>query len=164
MAENLIINGFTTYRIDGDVIRSQLKKSNSFSKNNILNNNYSIIELCKENLKSNDFTIVSVISPYKETRRYARKIFGLNYFEVYIKCSLNELLNRDTKGLYSKAIDGKVKNLIGVSKSNRYEKPINPELIIDTEFHTLEESLHLLLQKMYDLDIIHKSIDEFEKN
>ena len=104
-----------------------------------------IIKLCKEKIPFHDYIIVSVIAPFKETREYARKIIGDNYIEIFVKASIKNLVKRDTKGLYKKAINGELENLIGFDPNRPYQVPVNPNLIIDTDVESEDQSFNKLL-------------------
>ena len=80
--------------IDGDKFRKENKIKNSFSKKNIYKNNISIIKKIYKIKHNYDFIVVSVISPLKKTRLIAKKTFGKCYFEVFVNCSIKELLNK----------------------------------------------------------------------
>ena len=99
-------------------------------------------------VKNDITTIIPLISPYRETRELARKEIP-NFVEVYIKASLETCIKRDPKGLYQKAKAGEVKNMTGISSP--YEEPTNPEIILDTENSTPQESLDALIQKLEDM-------------
>ena len=79
------------------------------------------------------------------TRKYARKLLGNCYMEIYVKASIKELVKRDTKGLYKKAISGELNNLIGVDPNTPYQIPVNPNLIIDTDVQTEGQSFKKIL-------------------
>ena len=83
-------------------------------------------------------SIVAAISPYREVRDEVRAEIG-NFVEVYVQCALDELVRRDVKGLYEKAIRGEIANFTGVS--DPYEAPEDPEVIVDTEQESVEESV-----------------------
>jgi adenylylsulfate kinase len=140
--------GFSICVIDGDFVRKLNKTVNHFTVESILKNNYSIIEECLKTFKLFDFVIVSVISPYRETRKYAKKILGKEYFEIFVKCSLETLIKRDTKGLYHKAILGEIDNLIGFSEKLHYEEPLNSDLVIRTDQIEDQEAVRLVLNHL----------------
>jgi pyruvate kinase len=129
--------------IDGDVVRETLHKHLGFSEEDIKENNRLIAELCKKEQKNYDYILVPIISPYKESRENARNLLRDSFVEVYINCSLEGCKNRDVKGLYQKISKGELKNFIGVHTP--YEAPENPEIIIDTENLSIQNSLTLLL-------------------
>ena len=133
----LIQKGYKTELIDGDKFRD---KNTDFSKNGIIINNRNIITLCEKLLHTNDFIIVSVISPFNSTRNEARAKLEKKYIEVYIKVSLKTVIKRDTKGYYKKALSGKIDHFIGIDPITPYEKPTNPEIIINTDSEEIAEN------------------------
>jgi len=133
--------GFSVFQVDGDTFRKKKKIKNTFSRKEILENNYNIISYCQSLQKKYDFIIVSVISPLQETRQRAKEIFKKDYLEIFLYCPIEELLKRDPKKLYKRALAGEVKNLIGFSDQNPYEIPKKPNLMIDTSKDNIEESL-----------------------
>ena len=86
--------------------------------------------------------IVSLISPYISERKKARDIRPEIFKEIFIKASINECKKRDVKGLYSKAVSGEIENFTGISSP--YEDPKNPDLILNTEKESIEESVNKL--------------------
>ena len=83
--------------------------------------------------------IVAAISPYTEARAAAREQIGGGFVEVHVDCSLSELVRRDVKGLYAKALAGELAHFTGVS--DPYEAPENPEVRVSSEAQTVEESV-----------------------
>jgi len=119
--------------IDGDTIRNKEHKHLGFSREDIKTNNCLIAELAKKEAENHDFVLVPVISPYQEDRANARLTIGPNFFiELFINAPLEKCIERDTKGLYQKALNGEINNLIGLNSSNPYEIPTNPDLEINT--------------------------------
>ena len=92
--------------------------------------------------------IVSLISPYRNVREYARKQFP-KFIEVYCKCSLQECIRRDPKGLYKKALAGEITNMTGIQ--DPYEEPLNPEVVIDTEHDSIQFNVQKVLDKLVEL-------------
>ena len=134
--------------VDGDNFRKQNKVKNKFTKLNIIENNLKIIEYVKNIHKKYDYTIISVISPLKKTRIKARKIFGENYNEVYVKCSISKLVKRDTKGLYKLAKKNKIKNLIGFNSKIKYESTNYKKIVINTGLLNKQNSIKKILLKI----------------
>ena len=130
---------------DGDDVRNTLHKHLGFTPEDIKENNRLIAGLCKAEMENYDFILVPIISPFKESRLNVRKELGKDFIEVYIKCSLEECVRRDVKGLYKKAFSGEIKNFIGVDSSVPYEIPENPHLILNTEKEALERAVNKLL-------------------
>tara|TARA_B100001250_G_C19330925_1_gene584643 strand:- start:46 stop:564 length:519 start_codon:yes stop_codon:yes gene_type:complete len=142
----LNVNNEKVLCLDGDEIRGKVDYKNDFSIESIKQNNINIIQLCKNNINSYKYIVVSVIAPLEETRAFARKVLGENYIEIFIKASLKKLVERDTKGLYKRALNGKLKNLIGVDTETPYETPIKPNLIINTDTQSEKKSFDKILK------------------
>jgi len=96
---------------------------------------------------------VSKINPFVENRENARKILkNYNFVEIYIKCSLDSCEKRDVKGMYKKARNDEINNFIGIHV--KYEPPISPELIVDTENSTINHSVQIILDYLNENKII----------
>ncbi|MBT6937933.1 MAG: adenylyl-sulfate kinase [Candidatus Marinimicrobia bacterium] len=133
-------NNKTLLYLDGDEIRSKVEYKNDFSVQSIKQNSLEIIKECNIFLDLYDYIIVSVIAPFEDTRAHARKIFGDNYIEIFVNATLKELVRRDTKGLYKNALNGVLKNLIGVDSNTPYQLPTKPDLVIDTDNENEDQS------------------------
>ena len=146
--KNLNKYNFKLLKIDGDIFRKKTKNKNNFTKKNIIFNNNRIILYVKRLEKKFDFIIISVISPLLVTRKKARKIFKHRYIEIYTKCGLKELIKRDTKGLYKKARNKLVNNLIGFNSKIKYEKSNYKKIIVDTKKYNISKCTNLILKKI----------------
>lgn len=134
-----------TYRVfDGDDVRGKLHKHLGFTPKDIIENNRLIMELCRGELGKVDYILVPIISPFAKSRDMARRIFGNNFFEIYINCSYEECKKRDVKGLYAKADSGSLKNFIGLHIP--YEPPKNPEIKINSKNENPEDSAEKILK------------------
>ena len=127
--------------LDGDEVRKTLSKDLGFSPEDRKEHNRRVIFVAQILAKNGVTTIVPLISPYRETRDFARKEIP-NFVEVWVKASVDECKKRDPKGLYKKAMAGEIKNLTGLQAP--YEEPQNAELVLDTEKHNVEESVDLI--------------------
>ena len=133
--------------IDGDIVRETLHNSLGFSRMDIKENNRLIASMAKKQMNYYDFILIPIISPYIDDRRVAKKIIGNKYFiELFIKSSLEKCIKRDVKGLYKKAIDGDITNMIGFSDSNPYEVPLSPNLTVNTGKINLHESVDIIIK------------------
>ena len=140
----LIENKHQAYILDGDNIRHGLNKNLGFSPEDRSENIRRIGEVAKLFTDANIITITAFISPYRQDRDNARKLFQAGEFiEIYIKCPLEVCEQRDTKGLYKKARAGEVKEFTGISAP--YEEPLKPELTIDTSTMSIEESTRTII-------------------
>jgi adenylyl-sulfate kinase len=129
--------------LDGDVIRTNLSKGLGFSRED-RDANIRRIAFVADLLSRNGVPVITAaISPYKATRDEARMLMGERFIEVYVKASLDTCVERDVKGLYKKALAGEIEHFTGVS--DPYEPPSHPELVLDTEAHSAEQSAQLIL-------------------
>ena len=140
--------GFSAIIVDGDKFRKKTKTKNIFSKKNIIRNNLNIIMKVNKLKNKFQYILVAAIAPLKKNRNFAKKKFGKNYIEVYVKTSLKTLIKRDTKGLYKKAKEGKIKNLIGYNSKIYYEKSKYKTLEINSEKLSIKKSTDILLKKI----------------
>jgi adenylyl-sulfate kinase len=137
MAE-LRARGLKVETLDGDEVRTNLSKGLGFSKED-RDTNIRRIALVANLLSRNGVvTITAAISPYRELRDEARALMGDRFVEIYVKASVEECARRDVKGLYEKAFRGEIKEFTGVS--DPYEPPVDPEITLDTEAETPDES------------------------
>jgi len=139
--------------LDGDELREWLSPKD-FSKEGRDEHNKKVAHLAKLLLKHKIPVGVSLVSPYLVNRETARKVIdaGENFSEVYIKCSLDKCESRDVKGMYKKARAGQIKNFTGID--DPYEEPQNPEIIVDTEKQTLDESVQTIKNYLKDKNLI----------
>jgi adenylyl-sulfate kinase len=131
--------------LDGDVVRTHLSKGLGFSREDRDTNILRIAFVSSLLVRHGAAVITAAISPYSETRQQAREQIG-NFVEVYVRCPLEELVRRDVKGLYEKALRGEIANFTGVS--DPYEPPVNPEVIVDTARESVEESVAKILAEL----------------
>ena len=89
-------------------------------------------------------TLAAFVSPYIKDREEVQQIVGTdNFIEIFVNTSLEECERRDVKGLYKKARSGEIKNMTGISAP--YEAPINPDLEVITDGHSIEESVEIII-------------------
>jgi len=137
--------------LDGDELREWLSPKD-FSKEGRNEHNRKVAHLAKLLFKHNVPVSVSLISPYKENREFAREIIGKeNFVETYIKCSLGICEDRDVKGMYKKARNNEIKGFTGID--DPYDVPENPELIIETENKSQDDSVKQILDYLKNKDL-----------
>jgi len=156
LMEELKKRGLKVEIFDGDEVRKNLSKGLGFSKEDRDTNIRRIGYVCHLLSRNGIAAIAAAISPYKEIREENRKLIG-NFVEVFCKCPLETLTERDVKGLYKKALAGEIPNFTGVS--DPYEEPDNPEVTCFTDRETTEESLNKILQTLEELGYIPSSQD-----
>jgi adenylyl-sulfate kinase len=157
LTQELEGRGRLTDVLDGDVVRTHLSKGLGFSREDRDTNIARIAFVCSLLVRHGAAVIAAAISPFAQARNDARKQIGSGFIEVYVKCSLDELVRRDVKGLYAKALRGEIANFTGVS--DPYEPPENPEIVVDTERQSLEESVESILAYLESREFIARRKD-----
>jgi len=146
--------GLIVEYLDGDSVRQHLSKGLGFSKEDRDTNIERIGWVASRLTRQGGAVIAAAISPYRETRAKARELveeFG-RFVEVYIATSLDECARRDVNGLYAKAFAGEIKGFTGVD--DPYEAPESPEIVVETEGRTPEESAEVVIAKLEELGLI----------
>jgi adenylyl-sulfate kinase len=141
--------------LDGDEVRTNLSKGLGFSKEDRDTNIRRIGYVSRLLSRNGVGVIAAAISPYREIRdevRAAVEADGAAFVEVFVKASLDTLIERDVKGLYKKAIAGEIKQFTGVS--DPYEEPLNAELVVESDTETVEESAAKILAKLEELQLV----------
>ena len=137
--------------LDGDVVRTNLSKGLGFSKEDRDTNILRIGFVANLLTRNGVAVICSAISPYREARDECRELIG-DFVEIYVSATIDELVKRDVKGLYKKALAGEITGFTGVD--DPYEAPENPEIVVDTDKQTPDESLQLILDSLGKLGYI----------
>ena len=131
--------------LDGDIVRTNLSKGLSFSRED-RNINVLRIGFVANLLTRNGVgVVVSAISPYKEARDQVRRRI-VDFVEVFVDAPLEVCAERDVKGLYKKAFSGEIQGFTGVS--DPYEPPNAPDLVLKTEEESPEESARKVIEKL----------------
>jgi len=136
--------GHLAYVLDGDNVRHGLNKNLGFSPEDRTENIRRIGEVAKLFTDAGLVTLTSFISPYRADRDAVRAIMGDgDFLEVFVDASVETCESRDVKGLYAKARAGEIPEFTGISAP--YEEPESPELVLDTNRQTVEESVGRLI-------------------
>jgi len=141
--------------MDGDEIRKGLSRDLGFSKEDRNEHNHRVIFCSKLLSRNGVIVVVALISPYRETRAFAKREIP-NTIEVYVKAPLDICIERDPKGLYQKALAGEIKNFTGID--DPYEEPLDPDVIVETDKETVQESVDKILKKAKELGFIAEAI------
>lgn len=145
--------------LDGDVVRTNLSKGLGFSKEDRDINIRRIGFVCNLLTRNDVVAIGAAISPYRAIRDENRKLIG-RFVEVYCKCPLEVLEARDQKGLYKKARAGEIQQFTGIS--DPYEPPEKPEVLVETDKETVEQSTTKILHTLELMGYIPPSGEEAE--
>ncbi|MFT8320253.1 MAG: adenylyl-sulfate kinase [Bacillus sp. (in: firmicutes)] len=151
VARRLFDDSTNTYVLDGDNIRFGINKDLGFSEEDRTENIRRIGEVSKLFVDGGQVVLTAFISPFREDRDKVRELLAEDEFiEVYVKCSLEACEQRDPKGLYEKARKGIIKDFTGISSP--YEKPKQPEIVIDTEKKSIEDCVEQIVQYLKEKD------------
>jgi adenylyl-sulfate kinase len=146
--ERLRARGCNVEVLDGDIVRTHLSKGLGFSREDRDTNIKRIAFVCGLLTRNGVICISAAIAPYREAREWAREHIG-NFVEIYVKCPIEVCRQRDVKGLYQLVDEGKIKNFTGVD--DPYEEPEHPELIVETDKETIEESINRIFARLEEL-------------
>lgn len=156
----LVERGYPVENLDGDEIRKNLHPDLGFSREDRRTNNKRTAFIAKV-LNRNDIpVIVGMITPFRDSQEQARDIIEEEgeFVLVYVKCSLEEAERRDPKGLYEQAREGNIERFTGVN--HPFQEPHAPEIVVDTETHTLEQAVEHVLERLEALDVLEQPLDE----
>jgi len=143
LAERLESAGSRVEVLDGDEVRENLSQGLGFSKIDRDLNIRRIAYVAKLLTRNGVSVITAAISPYTDTREEARRTIG-NFLEIFVNAPLDTCIERDTKGLYRKALAGVITAFTGVS--DPYEPPAKPDLELHTNRESVEESVERVLR------------------
>ena len=151
IAPELARRGRTVDILDGDVVRTNLTKGLGFSKEDRDENIRRIGFVCGLITRHGGIAISAAISPYRSVRDEVRSKIE-NFVEVFVDTPLELCIQRDVKGMYKKAIAGEMKNFTGIS--DPYEAPLNPEIVIQTQKESEQESAARILGSLERMGLI----------
>ncbi|MBO3699775.1 adenylyl-sulfate kinase [Fabibacter sp. E12] len=143
LESELHASGYKTYLLDGDNIRSGLCEDLAFTEDDRVENIRRIGEVSRLFLDSGIIVLSAFVSPFAHDRDLVRELVGKeNYVEVFVDCPLEVCEERDVKGLYKKAREGKIKNFTGIDSP--FERPENADIVLKTA----EVDAKILLSKL----------------
>jgi sulfate adenylyltransferase len=145
LAIKLLENGRQATVLDGDVVRTHLSKGLGFSKEDRDTNIRRIGFVAAEIARHGGSVICAAVSPYQATRNECRAMVGDDHFiEIFVDTPLDVCEDRDTKGMYALAREGKIKHFTGID--DPYEAPLNAELVLDTVNRSAEENAEHIIE------------------
>lgn len=135
--------------IDGDELRGGINSNLGFTDKDRNENVFRASHICKIFNENGIDVIACIMSPSEEQRKIAEEVIGKQkFFLTYVKCNIETLVKRDTKGLYEKYLRGEIKNMVGFDLP--YEEPHNIDLCVDTRNESVEESATKIIEKWLD--------------
>merc|ERR1712050_486093 len=145
---------YFVYRLDGDNLRFGLNRDLGFTPADRKENVRRVSEVSRLFAEAGAIVIAGLISPYAADRDYAREVHknaSLPFMEVFVDAPLSVVEDRDPKGLYKKAREGKIKGFTGIDAP--YEKPTNPKVHVRTDLLSVTQSVNTILGKLDDAGI-----------
>ena len=146
LAEQFLAAGLRVEVLDGDLVRENLSRGLGFSREDRDTNVRRIGFVARILARNGVIVLAAAISPYRESREFVRSAVesdGTRFVEVYVRCPLDVLIERDVKGLYQRAILGEVRQFTGIS--DPYEEPLSPDCVLDSSTETVEQSMRRVL-------------------
>ncbi|HWC75852.1 MAG TPA: adenylyl-sulfate kinase [Blastocatellia bacterium] len=150
LTHKLLTEGLRVEVLDGDEVRENLSKGLGFSKEDRDTNIRRIGFVARLLARNGIVVLASAISPYRQSRDDVRSSVegdGSQFAEVFVRCPVPTLVERDVKGLYRRALAGEIANFTGIS--DPYEEPLNPDCLVDSSTQTVEESASVILDHLF---------------
>jgi bifunctional enzyme CysN/CysC len=145
--------GVHTYLLDGDNVRHGLNEDLGFTDADRVENIRRVGEVAKLFVDAGLIVICSFISPFRAERRMVREMVEEGEFlEVYVDTPLDECMRRDPKGLYARALEGKIKNFTGIDSP--YEAPEAPELVVHSQGDSAEAAARSIVEALLQRGLI----------
>ena len=153
LEKKLSADGILTYLLDGDNLRHGLNKDLGFKKEDRIENLRRVGEVAKILHDAGIVVLASFISPYKKDRESIKSLFrDEDFIEIHVDADLETVKLRDPKGLYVKALEGKIPNFTGVSSA--YEAPESPDIKINTKDISAENAAKKILKYLKEKNVI----------
>ncbi len=151
LAPKIRSRGWNVELLDGDEIRMGLSSDLGFDRKAREMHAARVTYVAKVLARNGVIPIVTLISPYRTSRARARQEIG-RFVEVFVSTPLDVCEQRDVKGLYKKAREGKIKEMTGVD--DPYEPPEKPDILVDTVHHSPEASADAIVRELERLDFL----------
>jgi adenylylsulfate kinase len=152
LSEQLQAAGRRVETLDGDEVRENLSRGLGFSQEDRDTNVQRIGFVARLLARNRVVVLGAAISPYQRSRDDVRRSIesdGVRFLEVFVRCPLDTLIQRDVKGLYARALAGEVEHFTGIS--DPYEEPISPDITVDSSVETVEESTTRVLSHILSI-------------
>ncbi|NPA97674.1 MAG: adenylyl-sulfate kinase [Crenarchaeota archaeon] len=154
VAEVLRSAGYRVELLDGDWVRRTINPDAGFTFEERRRHLLRVAWIARLLARNGVIVLCSFVSPYRSVRREIRSIIEEEapFIEVFVKCSLEECIRRDPKGLYRKALAGEIQNFTGIS--DPYEEPENPEIVVDTEKSSVDDNVRKVIAYLEEKRLI----------
>jgi adenylylsulfate kinase len=155
----LVAFGYAVESLDGDDVRENLSRGLGYSKEDRDTNVRRIGFVAQILARNGVVVVVSAISPYRVARADVRRAVeheGVPFAEVFVRCPLDVLVERDVKGLYARALAGDIPHFTGIS--DPYEEPLAPDVVVDSSLETVEASAARVLSRLAKSGVLDRDV------
>ena len=153
LGDELRARGLAVEVLDSGRIRKQINRSLGFTRVEIETNLLRLGYECTLLNRNGVVVIVTAVSPYRETRARVRETVG-DLVEIYCRCPMDVLLERGSAELFEKARRGEIAHVAGVNAP--YEEPVKPDVLLDTDRLSVEESVAQTIETLEELGRIER--------
>jgi adenylylsulfate kinase len=150
--ERLHQMGCHTFVLDGDNVRHGLCGDLGFTESDRAENIRRVGEITKLFVEAGTIVLTAFVSPFRRDRERARNLLPGDFLEIYCNCPIEVCEQRDPKGHYQRAREGRIKDFTGVSAP--YEEPADADLVLHTARLSIEESVEKVLVLLRDRGVI----------
>jgi adenylyl-sulfate kinase len=155
--------GLRVETLDGDEVRENLSRGLGFSQEDRDTNIRRIGFVARLLARNRVVVLGAAISPYQRSRDDVRRSIegdGVRFLEVFVRCPLAALIQRDVKGLYARALAGQIEHFTGIS--DPYQEPLSPDITVDSSVETVEESTARILSHILNIRTPHDDPSRIE--
>jgi bifunctional enzyme CysN/CysC len=147
--KKLFERGLHTMLLDGDNMRHGLNKDLGFTDADRIENIRRVGEAARLLTDAGLIVLCSFISPFAAERLMVREMLAEGEFtEIFVDTPLEECIKRDVKGLYKKALEGKIPNFTGINSP--FERPEAPEIRIETQTESAEAAADRIIVSLLE--------------
>lgn len=161
ISRNLESAGARVEVLDGDEVRENLSRGLGFSKEDRDTNVRRIGFVARLLGRNGVVVLAAAISPYRQSRDDVRRSIesdGVDFVEVFVRCPIDVLVERDVKGLYMKAITGEIAAFTGIS--DPYEEPLAPDITVDSSLESIEESAARIFSHLIEIGALSDKLNQ----
>jgi adenylyl-sulfate kinase len=156
---NLREAGLNVENLDGDEIRKNMHPDLGFTREDRATNNRRTAFICKLLNRNGIACVTGMITPFRESQQEVRDIIEPTgkVVLIYVKASVEACAERDPKGLYEKAQEGKIENFTGVN--HPFQEPHNPDIVVDTEEMSVDASVEHIKHRLSEIGVMSEMSD-----
>lgn len=158
--DKLVEQGYPIENLDGDDLRKNLHPDLGFSREERRTNNRRTAYIAKLLNRNEIPVVVGMITPFRDSQEQARNIIENEgeFVLIHVKCSVETAEERDPKGLYQKAREGKIEKFTGIN--HPFQEPLKPEIVVDTEEQSVNEAVEHIVGQLEERGILDERLED----